>query len=791
MSTKITSGNGLKRGRGQKALRWQDPHLDREREKYENPLPSREFILQLVTESGGPAPMGDLAGRLGIEAEESESFERRLYAMQRDGQLIINRRGDLCLPDKVELKPGHVEGHADGFGFFVPDDASGDMYLSEKEMHQVLHGDRVLIRERGTDRRGRKEGKIVEVLERVNIQPFIGRFYREHGHQWVVAENRRINQDIVIPPNEALNVRSGQVVMMRIIQQPTRHGPAVGEVTDVLGNYADPGMEIEIALRKHDLPNEFSAPALAQAKKYPKGVVKRDFEGREDIRDLPLVTIDGEDSRDFDDAVYCEPMGRGFKLWVAIADVSHYVQPASPLDKESYDRGNSVYFPRRVIPMLPEALSNGLCSLNPKVDRLCMVCEMEVASTGNIKKYRFFPGVMHSKARLTYNQVWDWLSNPKQAPEESGPLMPNLQTLYKLFKLLLKARHKRGAIDFETIETKILFNEQDKIERIVPYARNDAHRIIEECMLAANVCASEFLKKHKHPALYRVHEGPTADRLKTLQDFMAEFGFFLTGGDDPHAKDYAELLSKIKGRPDEQLLQTVMLRSLRQAVYSPENVGHFGLAYESYTHFTSPIRRYPDLLVHRAIKACLSGEQYSPGKWDEVGIHCSKTERRADEATRDVTSWLKCYYMQDKLGEEFDGVISSVVSFGIFVALNDVFVEGLVHVTELGQDYFHFDAGRHQMMGERTGKRYRLGDAVRVKVARVELDSTQIDFTLVNADAKRTQGTGPSPAAKPAKSARAKSKPAKPSSKNTQRAPRAASAKKPTQTARKADSNKR
>jgi ribonuclease R len=766
----MTNKKSTGKGRGQKGLRWQDPFLDREREKYENPLPSREFILQLVIEAGGPQPADDLAFRLDIDVDESESFRRRLGAMQRDGQLIINRRGDLCLPDKIELKAGRVEGHADGFGFFIPDDKSGDMFLSEKEMHQVLHGDRVMCREHGLDRRGRKEGKIVEILERANTR-VVGRLYREHGHQWIVAENKRINQDIVIPPAESLEVKFGQVVTVEIVQQPSKHTPAMGRILDVLGNYADPGMEIEIALRKHDLPFEFSKEVAAQAKKLPKGVTKRDLEGREDIRDLPLVTIDGDDSRDFDDAVYCEPMGRGFKLWVAIADVAHYVQPGSALDKEAYERGNSVYFPRRVIPMLPEELSNGLCSLNPNVDRACMVCEMEVASTGTIKKFRFFPGVMHSKARLTYTQVWDWLNDPKQAPADKAHVLPHLQNLYKLFHVLLKARGKRGAIDFETLETKMLFDEvTGKIEKIIPYARNDAHRIIEECMLAANVCASEFLKKRKHATLYRVHEGPTSIKLKALHEFMAEFGFVLAGGDDPHAKDYADLLAKIKGRPDEQLLQTVMLRSLQQAVYSPENKGHFGLAYESYTHFTSPIRRYPDLLVHRAIRACLDNVTYNPGNWENIGAQCSKTERRADEASRDVVSWLKCYYMRDKLGEEFDGVISGVTSFGIFVALNDVFVEGLVHVSELGQDYFHFDAARHQMLGERTSKRFRLGDKVRIKVAQVELETSKIDFVLAEEGMPQNKQLVQSVVAKSAKPAAAKTPPA---------AKKTASAKKP------------
>jgi ribonuclease R len=757
MSTKKTSSKAEtnkaktpKTPRRGKALRWQDPFLERERAKYGQAVPSREFVLQLLEEAGEPVDAEDFAFRLGLEPEEYDTFFNRLRAMQRDGQLLFNRRGALCLPEKIEVRSGRVEGHQDGFGFFVPDDKSGDMFLPEKEMRGVLHGDRVMVREHGVDRRGRKEGKVVEILERANTS-LVGRLYRERGYQWVVAENKRISQDILIPDHADMGASSGQVVMVEITAQPTKQAPPVGKVFQILGNYADPGMEIEIALRKHDLPNEFPEDVLAQAKKLPKSVVKKDLaEDREDVRDLPLVTIDGEDARDFDDAVYCQPEGRGFRLWVAIADVSHYVKSGAPLDREAYDRGNSVYFPRRVIPMLPEELSNGLCSLNPKVDRLCMMCEMEIAGTGSIKKYRFYPAVMHSKARLTYTQVWDWLSKAAKPPKDQAWLLPNLENLYKLFKVLLKARGKRGAIDFETLETKMLFDAHDKIERIIPYARNDAHKVIEECMLAANVCASEFLQKKKHPALYRVHEGPTPDKLKALQEFLAEFGFFLTGGDDPHAKDYAELLAKIKGRPDEQLLQTVLLRSLRQAQYSPENVGHFGLAYEAYTHFTSPIRRYPDLMVHRGIKACLKGEVYAPGDWENIGAHCSMTERRADDATRDVVAWLKCYFMQDKINAEFDGVISAVVSFGVFVALNEVFVEGLVHVSELGSDYFHFDAARHQMMGERTGRRYRLGDKVRIRVVSVEIETSRIDFALVEEGAAGI----PSALAKPRKGKR-------------------------------------
>ena len=727
--------------RGKQPVRLQDPHLERERERYEHPLPSREFILQILADQGVPVSADKLSGLLEIEEDEVEVFARRLRAMEREGQIMRNRKDQVCVMDKLDLIKGKVLGHPEGFGFLVPDDGSPDLFLGLRQMHKVLHGDRVLVRETGLDRRGRREGAIVEVLERVN-QRLVGRLFVEHGILFVVAENKRISQDILVAPGGHLDARPGQVVMVEIVEQPNVREP-IGRVVEVLGNYADAGMEIEIALRKHELPCAFPTEVEQIAKKLPKKVLKKDSAGREDIRHLPLVTIDGETARDFDDAVYCEPAGRGYKLYVAIADVSHYVQPGDPLDQEALNRGNSVYFPRRVIPMLPEELSNGLCSINPEVDRLCMVCEMNISGGGDITDYRFYPAVMFSHARLTYNKVWDMLENPKgDTAGEYAAQLPHLQNLYKLFKILLKARWVRGAIDFETIETQMIFDDQGKIERIVPVKRNDAHRLIEECMLAANVCASDFLQSHKHPTLYRIHEGPTPEKLEALRGFLKEFGFSLDGGDDPHAKDYAALLAKIKDRPDAQLLQTVMLRSLRQAVYSPDNVGHFGLAYESYTHFTSPIRRYPDLLVHRAIKAVLNGETYKPGKWEELGARCSMTERRADDATRDVESWLKCFYMQDKINECFDGTIAGVTGFGIFVALDDVYVEGLVHVSELGTDYFHFEQGKHQMVGERTGKRYRLGDRMRVKVVRVDLETTRVDFVPEQppADAPMAEG---------------------------------------------------
>ena len=712
-------------------LRSQDPHLDREREQYEHPLPSREFILQILGEQGGPVDEDELLHLLQIEDHEEDLFSRRLRAMERDGQIMRNRKRALCVVDKLDLVKGKVQGHPDGFGFLVPEDGSADMFISEKEMHKVLHGDVVMVRQSGVDRRGRPEAKIVEVLEHVNTR-VVGRLYEEHGIWFVVAENQRISQDILVAPGAAGGAQVGQVVILEIMKHPDKHAQPIGRIVQVLGNYADPGMEIEIALRKHDLPYEFPHDAEKQAKAISPVVAAEDWAGREDIRNLPLVTIDGETARDFDDAVYCAPEKGGYRLVVAIADVSHYVQNNDALDQEAIKRGNSVYFPRRVIPMLPEELSNGLCSLNPQVDRLCMVCDMHVSSKGEIGKYRFYPSVMYSHARLTYNQVAEMLGQPDgELAKSRADIVPHLQHLYELFQKLLHAREKRGAIDFETVETQMIFNDTGKIEKIVPVVRNDAHKLIEECMLAANVCAADYLHEHKHTVLYRIHEGPTPEKLEAVREFMKEFGLQLGGGEEPQAADYSKLLKSIKGRPDAGLLQTVMLRSLRQAKYDPENVGHFGLGYEAYTHFTSPIRRYPDLLVHRAIKAVLQGKQYKPSqKWEELGAHCSMTERRADDATRDVEAWLKCFFMRDHLGSVFTGTVSSVTGFGMFVSLDDLYVEGLVHISELGKDYYHFDAAKHQLLGERTGNRYRLGDRVQVRVVKVDMESTKVDFVL-------------------------------------------------------------
>jgi ribonuclease R len=714
-----------------------DPFLAREVVRYgAQPLPSREYIIETLEEAGQPLTLAELSQLLEIRPYELALFERRLAAMARDGQILMNRRGAVLLPEKAALIPGRVQGHPDGFGFVLRDDGGPDIYLSPKEMRLVLHGDRVLVRIVGTDPRGRPEGKIVEVLER-GVTRVVGRVIVEHGVMLAAPEDKRIAQDILIAPPAGKRGRSkvapGDVVVVEIVEPPNAYAQPIGKIVEVLGRYDDPGIEIEIALRKFDLPFVWSSAAKAQTRRLPDAVRATDLRGRVDLRDLPFVTIDGENAKDFDDAVFGERVGKGFRLLVAIADVSHYVKPETALDQAAYERGNSVYFPRRVIPMLPEKLSNGLCSLVPHEDRLAMACEMFLSPRGKVERYRFFPAVIHSHARLTYTVVAKALyEGDKAARETVGELLPHLEALDSIFRVLLAARKRRGAIEFETTEVEFLFDDQGKIAGVKPVVRNDAHRLIEECMLAANVCASEFLAEHEHPTLYRVHEPPDTEKIAKLRQFLAGFGITLPGGDEPTPKDFARVLEQIAGRSDAPLLQMVILRSLKQARYAPENVGHFGLAYPCYTHFTSPIRRYPDLLVHRAIKAVLAGTRYVPKRpWEEIGMHCSMTERRADEATREVMNWLKCYALQEHIGEIFTGTVTAVVPFGLFVTLDDLFVEGLVHISDLGADYFQFDDVGHALIGERTRVRYRLADRVKVQVARADLATSRIDFRLI------------------------------------------------------------
>jgi ribonuclease R len=715
-----------------------DPHYHREAEKYDNPIPSREFILEILKQHNLPLSRKEIARVINIKGEEQhEALRRRLRAMERDGQVLRNRKNAYGVVSKMNLITGRVMGHPEGYGFLIPDEGGEDLFLSEREMRMVLHGDRALARVSGQDRRGRKEGAIVEVVKRAN-ERIVGRLISDAGIFYLIPNNRRISQDILIPPSDLLDAKPGQIVEIEISEHPNKHRSPLGRVVNVLGDHMAPGMEIDIALRDFELPHEWSDAAMAQAEAFAETIPESAIEGRLDLRELPLVTIDGEDARDFDDAVYAEAReGGGWRLWVAIADVSYYVSKDSPLDKDAEDRGTSVYFPSQVIPMLPEKLSNGLCSLNPQVDRLCMVCEMEVNQDGEVTAHKFHEAVMNSKARLTYNKVAAMLvDNDAALREEYASVLPGLETMFSLYQAMLKAREERGAIDFEMTETQFIFDDNRKISRIEPRERNDAHKLIEEFMVAANVSAAQFLLKNKLPVLYRVHELPAEEKLSNLRDFLGELGLFLGGGDDPQPKHYASLLKTASKRPDAHLLQTVMLRSMKQAVYSPDNVGHFGLALEAYAHFTSPIRRYPDLLVHRAIRHIISqGKKapwpYSHEQMEQLGDHCSMTSRRADEATRDVSDWLKCEFMLERVGETHQGIVSGVTAFGLFVELDDIYIEGLIHVTALKNDYYQFDPTGHRLMGERTRKTYRLGDSVKVKVVRVDLDEKKIDLELV------------------------------------------------------------
>ena len=723
--------------RKKQKVRWQDPYKQREASKYDRPIPSREYILQLLKSSGTPLTAKEIRQKLGVEEEiDIRSLNRRLRAMERDGQLLLNRQNRYCLINSKDLIRGTVLAHPDGFGFLRPDSGGEDLFLPPKQMRALINEDRVVVRVSGIDRRGRKEAAVVEVLER-NTELVVGRFFQAEGIQYVIPFNKKITHEILIPNNAINGALDQQAVVVRIVQQPQKHRQPIGTIDEVLGDHGIPGMETEITIKAYGIPDQWSEPVLREANHLERTFNTTSVGNRVDLRHLPLVTIDGEDAKDFDDAVYCERKQKGWRLLVAIADVSHFVKFASELDSEAKNRGNSVYFPNKVIPMLPEVLSNQLCSLKPDEDRLVLVCELFVSNEGKIFRSKFFEGLMRSHARLTYTEVASAVveKNSSQRRRLKG-LVPYLDELYRLFKAFDSNRAKRGVMEFDSEEAKIVFDGSGQIKSIEVDARNDAHKIIEECMIAANIAAARFLRRHKITHLVRAHEGPSTEKLADLRTFLGELGLFLCGGEQPNSIDYARLLTSIKGRVDAHLIQSVILRSMSQAIYRTGNHGHFGLALESYTHFTSPIRRYPDLLVHRAIRHCLQRKKLADFPYEEdlmsaLGEHCSVTERRADEATREVINWLKCQYMRSKLGQEFAGVISHVTSFGFFVELDTMFIEGLVHVSNLGRDYFHFDPISHRLLGERTGSSFRLGDSVRVLIAQVDPDEKKIDLELV------------------------------------------------------------
>lgn len=727
-----------------KPKRWRliaDPDAQRDAGKFKTPIPSRRYLMQWLDDVGKPMSVPSITHGLGLRDEPArDGLERRLRAMERDGQLVRNRGGAYGIADRMDLVRGTVQAHRDGYGFLTPEDGGDDLFLSPRTMRPLIHGDRILVRLSRSKDAGRSEAKLVEIIER-NTRQVVGRYFRERGVGFVYPERRIVHQDILIPREFENEAKDGDMVVAELVEQPSMRTRPVGKVIEILGAHMAAGMEIEVAIRSHGLPHIWSSDALAEVAGRSPDPSEAEKVGRRDIRHLPLVTIDGPDAKDFDDAVYAKSTPNGWRLIVAIADVSAYVKPGTALDLEARERGNSTYFPGQVVPMLPEVLSNGLCSLNPHRDRLCMVCDMNISAAGLITRASFYEAVMHSHARLTYDEVNEAVVlNNNAVRAKLCELITHLEALRDLYSALVKARVKRGCLEFDAPESAIVFGPDRKIDRIVATERNDAHKMIEECMIAANISAAKFLERKKSAAIYRVHSRPKADKLADLRAFLNPLGLRLAGGSEPQPKHFAALAKRIRDREDASIIQTVMLRSLAQAQYRPECGGHFGLALEHYAHFTSPIRRYPDLVVHRGIKQALAGERSGTEAAEEmlsIAQSCSRTERRSDDASRDVIAWLKCEYMLDKLGETYRGVVAGVAPFGIFVQLEGVFVEGLVHVSGLGRDYFHFDPIHHRLSAERSGASFGIGDRVKVRVARVDLDERKIDFELADrADGK-------------------------------------------------------
>ncbi len=739
-----------------KRSRFSDPEAEIEAQRYSNPIASRTAILSLLRKAGEPMKIKRIAKKIGLtEKYQIGALEKRLRAMRRDGQIMVDRQGSFGLTDKFHLLHCKVQGHSDGYGFAIPNSENDDVYLNSEQMRLVFDQDEVLVKVTNIDRRGRQEGQIVEVLKRAH-QSLVGRYYQESGVGFVLPDNPRISNEILIAPSERNNAETGQIVQIEITDYPIKRLSARGKIVEVLGGHLDPGLEIEVAIRSHDIPCSWNDHVLTEASSFEQPNLS-EIESRLDLRGRAFVTIDGEDARDYDDAVYCEEKDDGWRLWVAIADVSHYVRPNTALDEEAINRGNSVYFPDRVVPMLPESLSNGLCSLLPLEDRLALVCEIHINRQGESSHFAFYESVIKSKARLTYGQVYNLLEGNDDL-EGNPDVNSNLLRLFDLYKTLVDARSRRGAIDFDTVETRIIFDDFRKIEKIVPIERNYAHRLIEECMLCANLAAAKFLEANRVPTLYRVHEGPTAEKLVNLRLFLGELGLDLKGGEKPSPIDYQRILAQVEERQDSSIIQIMLLRSLKQAVYQPDNKGHFGLNYKTYSHFTSPIRRYPDLLVHRAIRSVLFkkkkeetqnfsssenknnySEKLYPYDLERIiifGEKFSMTERRADDATREVQQWLKCEYLSNCIGMKYSGTVSGVANFGLFIELKDIHIDGLLHVTSLPRDYYAFDASRQRLSGERTGVHFSIGDQFEVLVAMVNLEDKKIDLELASESKK-------------------------------------------------------
>ena len=701
---------------------------------YKHPIPKRGAILNLLREAGQPLKAEALMKGFDLKGQRMRTLlVDKLSKMVRAGQVIENRRGEFCLLEKLELITGTVSGHQDGFGFLRRDDGGEDMYLSAREMRAIFHGDRVAVRTAGKDRRGRDEAQLVEVLER-GTREVAGQFIRERGIGVVIPDNPKVAHRILIAKGEAGSAKHGQIVVAKILDFPTHVEQATGKIVQVIGEPGKKGIATDIAIHSQGIPTDWPKVVRQQAKKLGREVSEYDKKNRFDLRDVNLLTIDGADARDFDDAVFCEPSGKGYRLLVAIADVAHYVEKGVPLDKQAIRRGTSVYFPDRVVPMLPEILSNGLCSLKPRVDRLCLVCEMHVDVDGEVSRAKFYEAVMSSSARLTYGQVNDFLTG-KSEKQISKSVQNDLRHLHDVFKVFAKNRRKRGAIELDIPQTRINVDEHGAVTSIRAVPRNDAHRLIEECMIAANVQAAKFLRKHKVAGLYRVHAKPDPDRFEELRQYLLELGLKVPHPDHVQPRQLNNLMQKVKDRPDSVAISMALLRSMSHAEYTPKNIGHFGLALDAYAHFTSPIRRYPDLLVHRAIRHILRGGKagnygYDGRAMEQLGSVCSEHERRAEDATREVEAWLKCQYMEDKVGEQYDGVITGVTNFGVFVQLPELQIDGLVHVTSLQNDYYRFEASSQSLIGDRSGTQYRLGDRLTIVVSRVDLESKRIDFQL-------------------------------------------------------------
>lgn len=770
----------------------EDPNLSSESIKYDRPVASREYLLQLINEEKVPVSHEHIAEKLQYDDEEKiEAIRRRLRAMARDGQIFRNRRGGYLSFDHMDLEKGFVQTHPDGFGFLKPESGGKDIFLAERQMRKLMNGDKAAVKVASYDkRRERSEGELIAVLERAH-QSVVGRYHKEGGIDFLIPDDKRLTRDILLNRDVGHTAKPGDIAVVRITDYPTQHTQPIGIIESVLGQDNAPGMEVTIALNTHSIPHHWNEDVQAEIKDFTHQVEESDKQGRKDFRNLPFVTIDGSDARDFDDAVYCEPVDKGFRLYVAIADVAHYVKTGTALNQEAVDRGTSVYFPGEVVPMLPEVLSNGLCSLNPDVDRLCMVCCMDISQNGVIKKHDFFEGIIHSHARLIYDDVAAVIFENK---EEGAPALQrvrgDLENLKNVYKALAKARKKRHAIEFDTKEVVFIYNEQRKIETIEPIQRNEAHLLIEECMIAANISAARLLKKNKIPTLYRNHEGPNTDKLPNLAEFLLGFGISFTA-EKPTPTDYANIIEQIKPLPEFSMIQTVVLRSMLQANYSPDTkVGHFGLALKDYAHFTSPIRRYPDLLVHRGIKQWIrhgsnNGFEYDLAAVTGLGESCSRYERRADDATRDASDWLKCEFLQKRIGQQFSGIVSGVTSFGLFVQLEELMIDGLVHITSLKRDYYHFDAVRHRLVGESSNRSYQLGDRLQIEIVGVNMEEKKIDFDLITSlsdgDVKRKKNrkvkkSGDKPASKGKKA----KKPAKTEGKTADKNPSKKITKKPT-----------